>query len=225
MTDYHQLRTDMVERQLKSRGIVSAAVLQAMQRIPREAFVPEDLAEFAYMDTPLPIGEGQTISQPYIVALMTQLLEPTSTDRALEIGTGSGYAAAVLSRVVRTVFSVERHAGLLASARERLQRGRYENVQLVHGDGSLGLAAEAPFDVILVTAGAPEVPGALKEQLAIGGRLVVPIGPTPRNQTLVRVRCTDHDTFTQEVFNSVRFVPLMGEAGWKEGGGRGTPEN
>jgi protein-L-isoaspartate(D-aspartate) O-methyltransferase len=224
MIDYLKLRTTMVDRQLKRRGIENPDVLQAMQTVPREEFVPADLAEFAYMDTPLPIGDGQTISQPYIVALMTELLEPTASDRALEIGTGSGYAAAVLSRVVRTVFSIERHAGLLLSARECLQRRGYDNVHLVHGDGSLGLAAEAPFDAILVAAGAPEVPAALKAQLAVGGRLVVPIGPTPRSQTLVRVRRTGPETFSQEEFDSVRFVPLVGEAGWQEGTARNNPD-
>jgi protein-L-isoaspartate(D-aspartate) O-methyltransferase len=215
MKNLKKVRDIMVEKHLKARGIQNQSVLQAMQEVAREQFVPHNMIEFAYEDSPLPIGEGQTISQPYIVAAMTEFLEPSGDDRVLEIGTGSGYAAAVLSRIVRTVYTIERHESLLNTARERFQRLGYDNIQAIHGDGTLGLPDQAPFDVILVTAGAPEVPQPLKEQLAIGGRMVVPVGPTPRLQSLVRVRRISENDFDQEELVAVRFVPLVGEAGWK----------
>ncbi len=205
----------MVQRHLKTRGIKSQAVLSAVKAVPREEFVPGTLAEFAYEDSPLPIGEGQTISQPYIVAVMTELMELSRGARILEIGTGSGYAAAILSRMVDEVFTVERHRNLAEAAKERFQRLGYENIHVIHGDGTLGLPEHAPYDAIVVTAGAPKVPQALKDQLAMGGRLVIPTGPTPRIQELVRVKRISEEEFRQEELFSVRFVPLIGEAGWE----------
>jgi len=214
MHDFAVLRTMMVERQLKSRGIRDPAVLAAMLSVPREEFVPPELAGHAYDDSPLPIGEGQTISQPYMVAYMTEALEPTPADRVLEIGTGSGYAAAVLSRVVAEVHSVERIATLADAAQERLAGLGYSNIQVHLGDGSLGWPVHAPYDAIVVTAGAPKVPQPLLDQLAVGGRLVVPVGPDTRLQTLVRMRRTAENDFRREDHFGVMFVPLIGEAGW-----------
>ena len=180
-------RLRMVREQVESRGVRDAAVLRAMTEVPREAFVPEDQAEFAYRDTPLPIAEDQTISQPYIVALMAAALELEPDDRVLEIGTGSGYAAGVLSRIAAEVYTVERHAALAEGARRALEALGYENVHVLHGDGTLGWADHAPYDGIVVAAGGPDVPEPLVDQLAVGGRLVIPVGPMPRLQELVRV--------------------------------------
>jgi protein-L-isoaspartate(D-aspartate) O-methyltransferase len=191
--------------------------------VPRETFVPERLAEFAYDDTPLPIAEQQTISQPYVVALMAEALELGPGDRVLEIGAGSGYAAAVLSRIAREVWTVERHASLAREARERMGRLGYGNVQVVHGDGTLGWPERAPYDAIVVAAGGPEVPPALLDQLAPGGRLVIPIGPDPRTQSLVRVRRRPDGGHVREELGGVRFVPLIGAQGWNEGAGGFVP--
>ena len=206
-------RGRMVERHLVGRGIRDAAVLAAMRAVPREAFIAGELAEFAYEDAPLPIEIGQTISQPYIVALMTEALELRPEDRVLEIGTGSGYAAAVLSRIAAAVYSVERHEELATAAQRRLQTLGYSNVQVLHGDGTLGWPAHEPYDAIVVAAGGPSVPRPLLEQLADGGRLVIPVGSTPREQELVRVR-RHGDTYTRENLGGVRFVPLVGAEGW-----------
>jgi protein-L-isoaspartate(D-aspartate) O-methyltransferase len=214
MKDFAAQRTMMVERQLKARGIRDPAVLAAMRDVPREEFVPPELAGNACDDNPLPIGEGQTISQPYMVAYMTEALEPSPGDRVLEIGTGSGYAAAVLSRVVAEVYTVERIAVLAEAARERLARLGYPNIHVYVGDGSLGWPAHAPYNAIVVTAGAPRVPQPLLDQLTIGGRLVVPVGPDLRLQTLVRVRRVSETEFRRENHFGVMFVPLIGEAGW-----------
>ena len=176
----------MVERQIEARGVRHPAVLEAMRTVPREAFLAGELAEFAYEDAPLPIEAGQTISQPYIVALMAAALEPRPGDRLLEIGTGSGYAAAVLSRVAADVYTVERHEELARLAESRMRALGYTNVHVLHGDGTLGWAEHAPYDAIVVAAGGPDAPPALLEQLADGGRLVIPIGATPREQELVR---------------------------------------
>jgi protein-L-isoaspartate(D-aspartate) O-methyltransferase len=208
-------RQKMVERHLAARGVDDPAVLAAMRAVPREAFVTAELAEFAYEDTPLPIDAGQTISQPYIVALMTAALELRPRDRVLEVGTGSGYAAAVLSRVAAEVYTIERHGELARTAEQRLRALGYANVQVRHGDGTLGWAEQAPFDAIVVAAGGPDVPAALLEQLAPGGRLVIPIGPTPREQELVRVRRRD-GRYEREQLGPVRFVPLIGAEGWQE---------
>ncbi|HLO25120.1 MAG TPA: protein-L-isoaspartate(D-aspartate) O-methyltransferase, partial [Geobacteraceae bacterium] len=180
-----------------------------------EDFVPAELAGHAYDDNPLPIGEGQTISQPFMVAYMTEALEPARTDRVLEIGTGSGYAAAVLSQVVAEVHTVERIEELASTARERLNRLGYANIRVHVGDGSLGWPEHAPYDAIVVTAGAPQVPQPLLEQLAVGGRLVIPVGPHERIQTLVRVRRVGPDDFRYESHFGVMFVPLIGAAGWE----------
>jgi protein-L-isoaspartate(D-aspartate) O-methyltransferase len=203
----------MVARQIASRGVTDERVLVAMRTVPRELFVPEAMSEFAYEDAPLPIEEGQTISQPYIVAVMIEALELQPGDRVLEIGAGSGYAAAVLSRVVREVFAVERHASLAGLARGRAQRLGYENVQVLHGDGTLGWPEHAPYDAIVVAAGGPEIPESLLEQLRIGGRLIIPVGTALRSQELVRVRRTGQHDFERESLGRAQFVPLVGSEG------------
>jgi protein-L-isoaspartate(D-aspartate) O-methyltransferase len=222
MIEIERLRDTMIEFHLKARGIDDPAVLKAMRDIPREAFVPDHLSEFAYEDAPLPIGEGQTISQPFIVALMTQLLELSGRERVLEIGTGSGYAAAVLSRMVEQVYTVERHEALIAPARERFERLGLRNIR-IHGDGTLGLPEHVPYDAIVVTAGAPHVPEPLKNQLAVGGRLVIPVEADSRAQSLIRVRRTGEDDYSREEMGAVRFVPLIGAAGWKPDEGDERP--
>ena len=188
-----------------------------MLRIPREAFVHESLASLAYDDRPLPIGEGQTISQPYVVAVMTEAVRLCPHDRVLEIGTGSGYAAAVLSVIVAEVYTIERLGELAESARKRLAELGYSNVHVRHGDGSLGWPEHAPYDAIIVTASGPDVPTALLEQLAIGGRLVMPIGKLD-HQRLVRVERTGPERYTREILEPVVFVPLIGAQGWPETG-------
>ncbi len=212
--DFATLREDMVRRQIAARGVRDRRVLEAMRTVPREAFVPERLAEFAHDDTPLPIGEDQTISQPYVVALMAEALELGPGDRVLEIGAGSGYAAAVLSRIAREVWAVERHESLALQAQARMDRLGYFNVHIMHGDGTLGWPEHAPYEAIVVAAGGPEVPPALLDQLAEGGRLVIPIGPDPRTQSLVRVRRRSDGSYLHEDLGAVRFVPLIGAQGW-----------
>ena len=206
----------MVEKQIASRGVADRRVLDAMRAVPREAFVPAAAAEFAYEDTPLAIEEGQTISQPYVVALMTEALQLTPRDRVLEIGAGSGYAAAVLSRVAAEVYAMERHAVLAELARRRIRELGYHNVHILHGDGTLGCAEHAPYDAIVVAAGGPSVPEALRAQLVIGGRLVIPVGATRQEQELVRVTRTGENEYEQEGLGEVRFVPLIGMQGWNE---------
>jgi protein-L-isoaspartate(D-aspartate) O-methyltransferase len=207
-------RRAMVETQLVARGIRDPAVLEAMRSVPREAFVLPELVERAYDDIPLPIGEGQTISQPYIVAVMAEALQLSPDERVLEIGTGSGYAAAVLSCMVKQVYTVERLEKLATLARHRLQELGYPNVQVLHGNGMLGWPAYAPYDGIVVTASGPRVPEALQAQLGIGGRLVMPIGAHRRWQKLVRVTRTRDTTFRHEDLGAVCFVPLIGAQGW-----------
>jgi protein-L-isoaspartate(D-aspartate) O-methyltransferase len=204
----------MVAEHLLARGIRDAAVVRAMREVPREAFLPPELERFAYEDGPLPIEEGQTISQPYIVAYMIEALELTGRERVMEVGTGSGYAAAVLSRCAAEVFTVERIATLAETAQARLQELGYRNVAVHLGDGTLGWQEHAPYDAIVVTAGAPDVPAGLLEQLATGGRLVIPVGPTPHLQDLVRVRRLPSGELRREELCGVRFVPLIGEQGW-----------
>lgn len=212
MLDYQ--REVMLKEHLQGRGIRDLTVLAAMREVPREEFVDERVVAKAYGDHPLPIAGGQTISQPYIVAYMTEALELGRNDRVLEIGTGSGYAAAVLSRIVTTVYSVERLGGLAQSARERLERLGYTNIVIHEGDGTLGWPEHAPYDAIVVTAGAPGVPQPLLAQLATGGRLVIPVGRSCDVQSLIRVRrVTEHD-YRREELCGVRFVPLIGAAGW-----------
>jgi len=216
MTDLKSARDYMVRRHLAARGVRDPAVLEAMRTVPREAFLPADLAEFAYEDAPLPIAQGQTISQPYIVALMTEALALKPGDRALEIGTGSGYAAAILGRVAREVFTVERHGELAETAAVRLGKLGFDNVHVLHGDGTLGWAAHAPYDAIVVAAGGPEVPEALVAQLAPGGRLVIPIGEDRSLQELMRFTREPDGTLRKESLGDVRFVPLIGAQGWED---------
>jgi protein-L-isoaspartate(D-aspartate) O-methyltransferase len=210
---YNQ-REIMIREHLLGRGIRDPEVIAAMRAVPREAFIDELLQEYAYEDHPLAIAEGQTISQPYIVAYMTEALELSPGDRVLEIGTGSGYAAAVLSRIVTTVYTVERLPGLARSARQCLARLGYLNIIVQEGDGTLGWPDHAPYDAIVVTAAAPRVPNALREQLAIGGRLVIPSGATPDWQMLLRLRRQTEDDYLTEELCPVRFVPLIGAEGW-----------
>jgi len=214
MRDLEMRREIMIERDLKGRGIHNPAVVAAMREVPREEFVRPELIDQAYEDHPLPIDEGQTISQPYMVAYMADSLELAPTSRVLEIGTGSGYSAAVLSRLAAEVYTVEHFAGLAASAGECLRRLSYDNVRIFVGDGTLGWPEHAPYDAIVVTAGAPRVPEPLLEQLVIGGRLVVPVGPNHFVQSLIRVRRVKKDEYKQENLMAVQFVPLIGAAGW-----------
>ncbi len=216
--DFETLRKEMVARQIAARGVRDERVLEALLTVPREAFVPERLAEFAYDDAPLPIGEEQTISQPFVVALMAEALEIRPGDKVLEIGAGSGYAAAVLSRLAREVWTVERHPSLAREARERMERLGYRNVHVLHGDGTLGWPEQAPYDAVVVAAGAPEVPQALLDQLAANGRLVIPVGSNLLTQNLVRVRRRPDGTVVREDLGGVRFVPLIGAQGWPEEG-------
>jgi len=209
-----EARALMIREDLIGRGIRDQAVLRAMRDVPREAFIAPDLAAQAYADHPLPIDEEQTISQPYIVAYMTEALELTPTDRVLEIGTGSGYAAAVLSRMVTTVYTIERLERLSMSASERLERLGYRNIVVHQGDGTLGWPEHAPYDAIVVTAGAPKLPEPLLDQLALGGRLVIPVGPTSTLQMLIRIRRVAENDYLSEDLCPVRFVPLIGAAGW-----------
>ncbi len=204
----------MIREHLVGRGIRDPAVLAAMRQVPREAFVDQGMRELAYEDHPLPIDGGQTISQPYIVAYMTEALELSGTDRVLEIGTGSGYAAAVLSRIVHTVYSVERLEALARVARQRLESLGYGNVVVLEGDGTLGWPEHAPYDAIVVTAGAPAVPKPLLRQLAVGGRLVIPVGASSFLQNLIRVRRQGEEDYRSEELCGVRFVPLVGAEGW-----------
>ena len=205
-------RALMVEWQLRRRGITDQRVLDVFQEVPRHEFVlPEHVAQ-AYEDCPLPIGEGQTISQPYMVAVMTAVLELTGGETTLEVGTGSGYQAAILSRLVRHVYTIEKYATLAARAQECLERLGYTNVTCLVGDGSQGYAAATPYDAILVTAAAPGVPHSLTEQLAEGGRLVIPVGEM-YSQELLLVR-KQHAELSQKTINYCRFVPLTGKYGW-----------
>jgi len=209
-------RERMVETQVRARGVSDPWVLRAMRTVPREAFVPDSARQFAYADEPLPIGDGQTISQPYVVAVMTELVAPRPGQRALEIGTGSGYAAAVLGTIVSEVYTVERLAHLADSARDRLAALGYRNVHVRHGDGTLGWPEHAPYEAIIVTAGGPRVPEALLDQLAVGGHLVMPVGAVQRSQKLVRVVRTGAHAYEHTDLEPVAFVPLIGEQGWRE---------
>ena len=212
----HDERQSMVDYQLVRRGITSPAVLNAMRRVPREAFLSPAMREFAYKDTPLPIAEQQTISQPYIVAYMVEALQLTGGGKVLEVGTGSGYAAAILGEIAGQVVTLERFQSLADSARKVLQQLDYQNIDVVHTDGTIGWPDEAPYNGIVVAAGGPSVPQALKEQLAIGGRLVIPVGETSSEQDLMRISRLSEDEFFEETLSRVRFVPLVGEAGWQD---------
>lgn len=207
-------RERMVREQLERRGIRDEAVLRAMREVPREAFVSSRLAAQAYDDSALPIGEDQTISQPYVVALMTEAAEVRPEDMVLEVGTGSGYGAAVLSRIASAVFTIDRYESLVEEARGRWQELGYDNIHARVGDGTLGWPEYAPYDAIVVTAGGPEVPEPLKQQLAMGGRLVIPVGDAPRVQRLLRLTRAGEDRWESEDLGGVAFVPLIGDRGW-----------
>jgi protein-L-isoaspartate(D-aspartate) O-methyltransferase len=213
---FERARKEMVRMQIALRGIRDERVLAAMRAVPRHRFVPKHMLGAAYRDSPLPIGQGQTISQPYIVALMTAELELTGTERVLEIGTGSGYQAAILGELAAEVISVERLPALAQEARALLAELGYDNVHVRVGDGTLGWPDEAPYDAIIVTAAAPEVPEPLQAQLVDGGRLLAPVGPR-WTQQLVRVRRVG-DRFDDESLLGVAFVPLIGKHGWQDRG-------
>src|SRR6185369_900153 len=215
MYDFVAMRERMVKEQLQFRGVHDPKVLAAMRSVPREKFVSPELLGFAYEDRPLPIEEGQTISQPYMVAFMAEALELAGDERVLEIGTGSGYSAAVLSRIVPSVRSVERLPELASRALERLQLLGFANVDVHVADGSLGLPQFAPYDAIVVTAGAPEVPAPLLAQLAVRGRLVIPVGGSLNFQSLIRVHRESESEYRRESLMGVMFVPLIGAAGWE----------
>ena len=216
MADYAALREAMVDRQLVRRGIGDIPLLAAMRDVPRELFVPEGVRDFAYEDGPLPIEAGQTISQPYIVALMIEAAGVEPGDRVLEIGAGSGYAAAVLGRIASEVIAIERHAELAGLAAARMAQLGYTNVRIVAGDGSAGWPNAAPYDAILAAASGRHVPDPLRRQLRIGGALVMPIGAPGELQNLFRITRTGEDSWAQENLGPVRFVPLIGEEGWQE---------
>lgn len=216
MTDFAHLRERMVRRQIEARGIHDPAILDAFRAVPREAFVSSDYALDAYGDHPLPIEAGQTISQPYIVALMIAAAGISPGDRVLEVGAGSGYAAAVMSRIAREVIGIERQHDLVEVARERLERLGYDNVRINEGDGTRGCPDEAPFDAILAAASGSHVPQPLVEQLAPGGRLVMPVGDPGWVQKLVKVTKREDGSLQQLDLGEVRFVPLIGEEGWSE---------
>jgi len=216
MPDFAALRDRMVEEQLRARGIADARLLEAFRAVPRELFVSEAMRELAYDDGPLPIGAGQTVSQPYIVALMIEAAEVEPGERVLEVGGGSGYAAAILARIADEVVTVERHAGLAADARARLAALGAGNVRIVEGDGSAGLPDDAPFEAILVAASGRHVPQALIDQLSVGGILVMPIGEPDTVQRLIKVTRASEREVRREDLGPVRFVPLIGKEAWPE---------
>ncbi len=217
MNDYLKQRIRMIDSQLRSRGIRDARVLKAMEKVPRHLFVGKTLMDQAYTDGPLPIGENQTISQPYMVALMTEALSLHGQEKVLELGTGSGYQTAVLAELAKHVFSIERIASLAEKAKKVLDSLDYANVTIRVGDGTSGWREESPFEAIIVTAGAPDVPKVLLEQLSVGGRLVVPVG-NRFSQELLRITRLSEDlkSIKTEDLGGCRFVSLIGEYGWKE---------
>lgn len=216
MTDFVSEREAMVERQLKRRGISEPDILDAFRAVPREKFVSDDYAHLAYGDHPLPIEAKQTISQPYIVALMIQAAAIKPGDTVLEVGSGSGYAAAIISRIAGRVVGIERQHQLVEVARERLQRLGFDNIEIVEGDGTKGWPEAAPFDAILAAASGSHVPKALIAQLAPGGRLVMPIGEPGWAQELIKVTKEPDGVLRQDNLGGVRFVPLIGEEGWSD---------
>jgi protein-L-isoaspartate(D-aspartate) O-methyltransferase len=217
MAEFADLRERMVRRQIESRGIADPLILDAFREVPREAFVDDAHKKWAYDDHPLPIEAGQTISQPYIVALMIEAAEIAPGDTVLEVGAGSGYAAAVMSRIADQVIGIERQHDLVKVARERLRRLGYDNVRILEGDGTRGCPQEAPFDAILAAASGSHVPPPLVDQLAPGGRLVMPIGDPAWVQKLVKVTKREDGSLQQSDLGEVRFVPLIGEEGWRDG--------
>ncbi len=212
MDEFASARRAMVEDQIRRRGVASPRVLEAMLSVPRHEFVPAEFRDDAYADKPLPIGEGQTISQPFMVGAMTEALELTGSERVLEIGTGSGYQAAVLSLLAREVISIESHTALALAAQERLVRLGYGNVHVHNGDGSLGFTDAAPYDAIVITAAAPGIPPLLASQLREGGRLVIPVG-SQESQELLQARKEDGALHSRVLFDC-KFVPLLGRYGW-----------
>ena len=210
---YQSLRESMVKNQMESRGIRDPKVLEAFKKVPRHEFVNESLIDQAYSDHPLPIGDQQTISQPYIVALMTEALQIDSDDRVLEIGTGSGYQAAILAELAYRVYTVERNRTLYEKARKTIEKLGYYNIICRYGDGTLGWKEESPFDAIMVTAGAPEIPGPLVDQLSIGGRMVIPVGSTSSQMMIKLYR--DEQGIHETELGGCRFVKLIGQRGWK----------
>lgn len=214
--DFTSARKSMVEYQLKSRGIQAPDVLRVMEKVPRHLFVPEELYEYAYEDHPLSIGCGQTISQPYMVAIMTELLELKPSDKVLEVGTGSGYQTAILAELAHYVVSIERIRELAEGAEQRLTNLGYTNITIICGDGSIGYPPQAPYDAIIVTAGSPEVPESLKKQLNEGGRLIIPVGGS-NLQVLLKIIKKGND-YLIEKHTSCIFVPLIGSEGWKRPG-------
>ena len=213
MTDFVELREHMVERQIAARGICGSALLDALRQVPRELFVAAEYAAQAYGDHPLPIAAGQTISQPYIVALMIEAAQIGAGDRVLEVGAGSGYAAAVMSRIAGDVIAIERQPELVAVARERMARLGFANVSILEGDGTRGCAEGAPYDAILVAAAGSEVPPPLIDQLKPGGRLVMPVGDRAWIQQLVKLTRLPDGTMVREYLGGVHFVPLIGGEG------------
>jgi protein-L-isoaspartate(D-aspartate) O-methyltransferase len=211
---YIEQRERMVQRQVRARGIRDEAILDALREVPREVFVLDKYKAAAYDDSPLPIPAGQTISQPYVVALMIRTLRLGPEDKVLEVGSGSGYAAAILSRIVNEVHAVERHEELVEYARERLAQIEYDNVHVHHADGTMGWPQAAPYDGIMVSASGPRVPHSLEKQLAVGGRLVMPVGRARGLQTLIRLTRISEDEYEEKDLGGVRFVPLIGEEGW-----------
>jgi protein-L-isoaspartate(D-aspartate) O-methyltransferase len=210
---YVRQREEMIQTQLRARGITDEGVLEAFRRVPRHLFVSEALRDQAYGDFPLPIGEQQTISQPYIVAEMTQALQLDKDDRVLEIGTGSGYQAAIIAEMVYRVYSIERLHGMLVKARRLFDRLHYHNIITRYSDGTMGWEQESPFDAIVVTAGAPKIPDTLVNQLASGGRMIIPVGDR-YSQELIKI--TRHQQgIHQARLGGCRFVKLIGEYGWK----------
>jgi protein-L-isoaspartate(D-aspartate) O-methyltransferase len=215
-TDFVAEREAMVERQLRRRGITEPDILDAFRSVPREAFISDEYAHLAYGDHPLPIEANQTISQPYIVALMIQAAAIKAGDKVLEVGAGSGYAAAVISRIAERVIGIERQHDLVVVARERLRSLGYDNVEIIEGDGTKGCREEAPFDAILAAASGSHVPLPLVEQLAPDGRIVMPLGEPGWVQELIKVTKQEDGILRQENLGGVRFVPLIGEEGWKD---------
>ncbi len=217
MTDFTAEREAMVERQLRRRGINDPKILGAFLAVPREMFVSPDYAHLAYGDHPLPIEAGQTISQPFIVALMVQAAGIGENDKVLEVGAGSGYAAAVVSRLAAKVIGIERQHDLIGIARDRLQQLGYDNIEILEGDGTKGCPDQAPFDAILAAASGSHVPQPLIDQIAEGGCIVMPIGQPGWPQELVKVTKRADGTVERQNLGGVRFVPLIGEEGWRDG--------